>query len=327
MPLMNTQYEEITRDYNRRQLQNRREQEERMKQVYEKIPRIREIEKEEASISARKARSFLLGETNQSVDLKRELALLKEEKECLLLNYGFSKDYMQMRYQCPICKDTGYVNNDKCKCFKRKVIDLLYTQSNLKEILKEENFDTFSYLWYDDRAENGRISPLENMKRIAQYCLEMTINFGNHPQNILFTGTSGTGKTFLTHCIAKELIDACFSVIYLSATEFFDILSRQKFENEDSMDTQYLLDCDLLIVDDLGTELSNSFTVSRLFYCINERVIRKKAMIISTNLSLNMLRDLYTERITSRLLSDFKILELYGADIRLQKMIKRHEDN
>ena len=227
----------------------------------------------------------------------------------------------------PICKDTGYVNNEKCSCFKRKVIELLYTQSNLKEVLQKENFDTFSFVWYDDKVENGRISPLENMKKISKSCLEMTANFDKEPQNILFTGPAGTGKTFLTHCIARELMDACYSVIYLSATEFFEILSKQTFEDNNSMDTQYLLDCDLLIVDDLGTELSNSFTVSRLFYCINERIIRKKAMVISTNLSINTLRDLYTERVTSRLLSSFKIYELYGADIRIQKMIKKGQED
>ena len=325
MPLMNTQYEEIIRDYNRQQLKNRREQEARMREVYTKIPKIREIEKEEASFYASKARRRLL--QLEDCDSKTNIDELKREKELLLQRYGYSKDYMKMQYRCPTCKDTGYVNNEKCSCFKRRVIELLYTQSNLKEVLQKENFDTFSFVWYDDRAENGRISPLENMKRISRSCLEMTANFAKHPQNILFTGPAGTGKTFLTHCIAKELMDACYSVIYLSATDFFDILSRQKFEDDDSIDTQYLLDCDLLIVDDLGTELSNSFTVSRLFYCINERIIRKKAMVISTNLSINTLRDLYTERITSRLLSSFRIYELYGADIRIQKMIKKRQED
>lgn len=325
MPLMNTQYEEIIRDYNRQQLKNRREQEARMKEIYQKIPRIREIEKEEASFYANKARRLLLQE--DIADLKKNANNLKEEKDMLLQRYGYSKDYMKMQYRCPICKDTGYVNNEKCSCFKRKVIELLYTQSNLKEVLQKENFDTFSFVWYDDKVENGRISPLENMKKISKSCLEMTANFDKEPQNILFTGPAGTGKTFLTHCIARELMDACYSVIYLSATEFFEILSKQTFEDNNSMDTQYLLDCDLLIVDDLGTELSNSFTVSRLFYCINERIIRKKAMVISTNLSINTLRDLYTERVTSRLLSSFKIYELYGADIRIQKMIKKGQED
>ena len=122
MPLMNTQYEEIIRDYNRQQLKNRREQEARMKEIYQKIPRIREIEKEEASFYANKARRLLLQE--DIADLEENANNLKVEKDMLLQRYGYSKDYMKMQYRCPICKDTGYVNNEKCSCFKRKVIEL-----------------------------------------------------------------------------------------------------------------------------------------------------------------------------------------------------------
>ncbi|KIR03149.1 DNA replication protein DnaC [Lachnospiraceae bacterium TWA4] len=311
MALVNTQYEEILRDYNRRQIQNQRDQDARKARVYEKVPRILEIEEEQTTLYAQMARKRLLGDELEVSKIKNQMVALKEEKEVLLQNYGFTKDYMDMQYQCPKCKDTGYIDNKKCECFKRREIDLLYTQSNLKEILEKENFDTFSMDWYDEKER-------EQMTKIAKACMTMIADFGNRPYNLVFTGPAGVGKTFLTHCIAKALIDDCFSVIYLSAVEFFDLLSKQNFE-EKELDLQYLLTCDLLIVDDLGTELSNSFTVSKLFYCLNERALRKKSMVISTNLSMADLKELYTERIMSRLISDFTIFKMDGSDIRIKK--------
>lgn len=131
------------------------------------------------------------------------------------------------------------------------------------------------------------------------------------------------GKTFLTNCIAKELIDRCISVIYLSSNELFEIFSKYKFGRDSEEDVEesyrYILDCDMLIIDDLGTELNNSFVSSQLFYCINERIGRKKGTIISTNLSMGMLKDTYSDRVTSRIMSNYRVIPLYGADIRMKK--------
>lgn len=165
------------------------------------------------------------------------------------------------------------------------------------------------------------------MKQVVDTCHRFVDSFTTEHGNMLFTGPTGVGKTFLTNCIARELIDRYYSVIYLSANDLFEVFSKNRFEYQAEEEMkgmyQYILDCDLLIIDDLGTELNNSFTSSQLFYCINERLNSSKSTIISTNHPLNELRDRYTERVTSRLISKYTIIPLYGDDIRLRKKAKR----
>lgn len=161
------------------------------------------------------------------------------------------------------------------------------------------------------------------MEVVVRQCREFAQQYPDKGNSILFTGGTGVGKTFLTNCIAKELIDRCISVIYLSSNELFEIFSKYKFGRDSEEDVEesyrYILDCDMLIIDDLGTELNNSFVSSQLFYCINERIGRKKGTIISTNLSMGMLKDTYSDRVTSRIMSNYRVIPLYGADIRMKK--------
>lgn len=204
---------------------------------------------------------------------------------------------------------------------------LLYAQSNIDEIVNRENFASFSYECFD----NSRIIPevgmtaAQYMKRVKEQCMEFTRRFGTDGGNILFTGNTGVGKTFLSNCIAKEVMDAYYSVLYLSANDLFEVFSKNRFESrseEEIRDTyQSILECDLLIIDDLGTEVNNSFTSSQLFYCINDRLANSRSTIISTNLSLNMLRDNYTDRVTSRIISGYRIIPLYGEDLRRRKLL------
>jgi DNA replication protein DnaC len=201
---------------------------------------------------------------------------------------------------------------------------LLYAQSNLERVLEQENFDHLTFQYYD----NSQIIPeigmtnADYMRRVVKSCMEFAQNFDSHQDNLLFTGSTGVGKTFLTNCIARKLMDTYHSVIYFSASDLFEVFSRNKFDYdqaEEMKDTyRYILDCDLLIIDDLGTELNNSFTSSQLFYCINERMNMNRSTIISTNLSLTQLRDSYTDRVTSRIMR-YRIIPLYGRDIRLLK--------
>ena len=330
MSLSNSQYQTIMREYNRKQLANRRRQE-RIGQVRKKLPQYQALEEEIGLLALEQAKKLLAGDRSALEELKKQIGDRREQKEILLLSKGFPPDYLDMDYSCQDCQDTGYIGSEKCHCFRQAVVDLLYTQSNLKEILKTENFDTFSYEWYDREPEMGKPSPYDNMRRIVAVCQALTENFDREKPSLLLTGPAGVGKTFLTHCIARELLNRCYSVIYLSAIDLFDVFSKEKFdygqdEESDHM-YRYILDCDMLIIDDLGTELNNTFTTSQLFYCMSEREKRRKPMIISTNLSLAALRDCYSERITSRMISDYRIMELYGADIRIKKKLREHVSN
>lgn len=328
MALRNSQYDILIRAYNQKQLRHRHELERRTRRIYEQIPRIEEINREIASVSVAQAKELLNGNELALSRLRSQLADLSEERTILLLRCGYPADYLTLPCDCPDCRDTGYIGNEKCHCFRQAAIDMLYTQSNLKEILKTENFQTFSFDYYDNREENpvtGKTA-YANMREIHTLCRQFAARFGDGYENLLFYGGTGVGKTFLSNCIAKELLDASFSVIYLTAIQLFDIFSRRTFDSgDDTADDdmlQFILDCDLLIIDDLGTELSNSFTNSRLFYCLTERFMRKKAILISTNLALDKINQIYSERIFSRLSSNFTLLKFYGEDIRIKKKLR-----
>lgn len=322
MALSNSQYQAIMRIYNQRQLQNKREQDGRIREVFEKIPQVEALTDEITAAMAQAGRKMVMGDPEGAAVMKGEAAMLKEQKRMYMERNGYPADYLEMKYRCPDCRDTGYRDGKKCHCFKRIEIEILYDQSNIRDVLARENFDTLSMEYYDREKidEKTGMTVLEYMTMVIEECKDYVQNFGEKKESILFTGSTGCGKTFLSNCIARELIRRGFSVVYLTATDMFDILSDSRFGNRDEDEAKdkaaYILDCDLLIIDDLGTELINTFTASQLFYCINERLNRKKGTIISTNLALNRMQDEFTERVTSRIMSQYRIFPLLGEDLR-----------
>ena len=319
MSLQNAQYDSIMRDYARRQAQSRRELEERLERIHKELPKLSELEKAITSCQAEKVRAAVSDEGERLPELKRRLSFLQKERRDLLKTRGILPEDLEPVYCCSDCQDTGYIGQEKCHCFLQAEIDLLYHQSHLTEKLKQENFDTFSYSWYDERD-------LEVMRRNVAEAQLFISQFDKTFQNLLLLGAVGTGKTFLSNCIARELLNTRHSVVYLTAFQLFDLLSKAAFSPERSaQDYQqtypYLFDCDLLIIDDLGTELSNSFTVSQFFLCINERILRRKSTLISSNLDMEALRNIYSERTLSRIISCYTIRQLPGSDIRLKKKL------
>ena len=324
MPLSNSQYDAIMREYDKRQLNNRRTLEERRKEVYEKLPRIQEIDSAIASSSVEKAKLLLAGGQNALDSLKKELSSLTDEKAALLREHGYPDDYLKPVYTCPDCKDSGYIGSEKCHCFKQAIIDTVYAQSNIRQILTKENFNSFSYDYYakDDVSPATGLSAYDTARNAVQQCRYFIEDFDNKPKNLFIYGKTGVGKTFLSNCTAKELLDRGYSVIYFTAFQLFDILSKGVFEKDaDAIAAhQNIFDCDLLVIDDLGTELSNSFTTSQLFLCVNERLLRRKSTIISTNLSLKKMSDIYSERTFSRICDAYTLINLFSkVDIRIQK--------
>ena len=322
MALTNTQYDTIIREYNKKQLQNRRDQEARIALAEKELPELSQINGEIASLSMKCARRLLEGEAASIDDLKTEIAAYGIHRKALLKNAGFPENFLEMHYSCPDCKDTGYIGNEKCHCFRQAAINLLYTQSNLTSILETENFDHFCFHYYPETMKDrvtGR-NARENIQKIVDECLHFVQNFDMEHDNLLFYGATGVGKTFLTHCIAKKLLDTSHTVLYLTSLQLFDILERNKFRHEDISTSNeqiaYMLQSDLLIIDDLGAELVNGFTSSQLYYFIEERHINRKSTIISTNLSFQELRDRYSERIFSRFIGFYHFFLIIGDDIR-----------
>lgn len=324
MALTNSQYDEIQRQYDAKQIHSRHVAELRKKKLYEAYPRLKELDGLIASSSTRRARQLLEGDADAPRLLKLDIGRYRAEWESILAKAGFDKDYLEPVYTCPDCRDTGYIGSKRCHCFKQAAIDMIYTQSNIKSILADENFANFSYQFYSGQGKDPKtgLSPRENAKKAVKEVLAFLADFDTEFKNLLLYGETGTGKTFLSNCIAKELLDTGHSVIYFSAFQLFEILEKQKFRKDQKADAsmQNIFDCDLLIIDDLGTELPNNFTVSQLFVCLNERLLQRKSTVISTNLDFDKLSAIYTERVFSRLVSSYKIIKLFGSDIRLQKM-------
>lgn len=323
MPLTNSQYDEIMRGYQERQLHNQHLMSKRKSDAYAKVPRFKEIDEAIARVSVQQARKRLEGDQNALNALHTEIASYRAERKELLVKHGYPDNYFDPVYTCIDCKDTGYIEDKKCHCFKQTIINTVYSQSNIREILNRENFSTFSYEFYDDDMINpatGR-SSLETMQHAVAECRQFIDYFEQKPKNLLFYGDTGVGKTFLSNCVAKELLDQGYSVIYFTAFQLFDILSKGVFQKDtDAIAAhQNIFDCDLLIIDDLGTELSNSFTSSQIFLCINERILRQKSTIISTNLNMNQIVEIYSERTLSRISSNYTIMKLFGDDIRIKK--------
>lgn len=328
MGLKNIQYNKVIREYDAKQLRNRHTVEEKYKLLQKKIPGFHELDVCIAQESVAMAKLALKGDTNAIDTLRKKIQELSAEKENLLVANGYPVDYLTPDYDCPICKDTGYVGREKCQCFKQAIVDLLYTQSNIRNAIENENFDTFSYEYYDKTyvEPTTGLTPYDNMHKVVRECLNFIKNFDSSYDNILFYGNTGVGKTFLSNCIARELLRRSHTVIYLTSFQLFDILEKNKFKKGDEnfeIEEQFqgIMDCDLLIIDDLGTELNNSFISSQLYLCINERILSKKSTIISTNLSLDELNRQYSERIFSRITSNYKLLKIIGEDIRLKKVI------
>lgn len=331
MALKNSQYNAIMRNYSEKQLKNKTALDARYEEVFTKLPEFAQLEDEISSFSVSQAKRLILGEQGVLTSYRSRMTLLKERRKQLLASGNFPADYLEMQYDCPHCQDTGYVGNEKCSCFIQEEIDLLYTQANLKEILTRENFSTFSTAYYSEKLTDPASSAtaFELANRALAQAHAFVEHFGTTYENLLLYGNTGVGKTFLTNCIAKELLDRRFSVLYFSSATFFETLAKNTFEQHlDEEDTSsYIFNCDLLIIDDLGTEMTNSFVLSKFFDTINRRHLAGKSTLISTNLSVEALKETYTERSSSRILGNYILVKLIGNDIRIQKKLNhtQHE--
>lgn len=318
MVLNNSQYDEIMREYEARQTRTRHELDRKTAEVFIAIPEYKTLCDKISQLSVDAAKASLRGE-NRLSELDSQISSIRKQMVNALVLAGFPENYLTPSYKCELCKDTGYIGNDKCSCFIQAAIDLLYRQSNIKQILENENFDNFSIDYYSSEYTDSAtgLTARDNASRVFSRCRDFADNFPSG-ENILFYGDTGVGKTFLSNCIAKELLDSAHSVLYMSAIELFESFSAYS-DNDDDNIQSHITECELLIIDDLGTELSNSFTNSKLFYCINSRLLGGKSTIISTNLSLEELMNNYSERIFSRISSSYKLFKLFGDDIRILK--------
>lgn len=320
-------FKQLMKDYEKNRIKANHLYEKRLAEIYNAEPQIEEIDRELANIGLSLTKLVL----NNLPDKKEQVSALQQkskeltsQKKALMKNAGFKESYLTHIYRCNTCKDTGFVENERCKCLKQGLIEKYYEMSNLSKVLKNENFDTFDLSYYSDEPDpKAGISPKANIQKNWTTCLNFVKNFDTHFQNLLFYGTTGLGKTFLCNCIAKELLNSGKTVLYVTAPQLFKMVEEFRFNrSEDDEPEQYMemiLTADLLIIDDLGTEFSTVVTKSELFNFINTRLLNRKSTIISTNLMPSHFEEQYSDRIMSRLFGEYTLLRFIGKDIRLQK--------
>ncbi|WP_196002007.1 ATP-binding protein [Clostridium sp. 1001271B_151109_B4] len=313
---------EKTRTEESRKLAKRREE------IKNKYPEILDLDTTIQKLCLNLSMAALKGITNPNDlnNIKDEITDLRAQKYEMLVSHGYSPDYLNLHYNCTKCKDTGFIGIEKCSCFKTKLIKLYYKDSELEEAVKTNNFKNFNINLYPNHKLNDeRYTPRKNIEDILEYITgEYLPNFKNTNTNLLFYGNSGTGKTFLSWCIAKELLDRGFLVVYKTSDDLLRALKDIKFNNDTDLEN-LLINCDLLIIDDLGSEQITDFSSTELFTLINKKILKNKKMLISTNLSLPLISKRYSERISSRLIGEFKLFKFFAEDIRIQLNLKRQK--
>ena len=309
--------------------------ENRKKNIYRKYPHLYEIDENISKLSILKTKNALLNNQN-NIEIENEINNLKKEKIAFLKKEKIDISYFSPNYNCKKCKDTGFITypdkkSQMCSCLKQKLINISYNKSNLNN-LQKENFNNFNLKKFsnivDIKKYNMNISPQENIKAIKNACLDFINNFDNpDTKNLLFTGNTGLGKTYMSNCIANELLNKGKTVLYQTAPLLLETIIDNKFnkyktsENNDFYNQ--VLTSDLLIIDDLGTESLNSVKLSELFTIINSRSLNLNNKItktlISTNLSIEKIFSIYEERIGSRIAGFYDIYYFFGEDLRLKK--------
>ncbi|EJP6473147.1 ATP-binding protein [Clostridium botulinum] len=316
---------EILREYEKIREKESLALKNRRKEIKIKLPKVPELEEEIAKLSIEMSINILKNpdKSEEYVNIiKNKITDLRVKKSELLVSNGYDMDFLEMHYNCNKCKDTGFVNNKKCSCYKQKLIKLYYRNSDLKHILKTNNFSNFNFEYFtNEKTDFHSDTPRKNIEKILNKMWHFIENFNKTDENFMFIGTAGTGKTFLSNCIAKELLDRGNFVVYRTADELIQNLRAIKFNNDKHLE-DILINCDLLIIDDLGTESINEFSKVELFNFINKKLFMRKKMIISSNYSIESILKNYSERISSRLLGNFTLFKFYCDDIRIQKNIQ-----
>lgn len=292
------------------------EREDRHRIAVESVPEILETEERMSAAGLATIKALGMG----AVDAKEYIRKLSEinlnaqaQRRMFLKKAGFPEDWLDVHYSCPKCEDKGFVNGIMCDCFKDLLKSLEYEKLCSKLPVGNCRFDNFKLDYYPDGAGT---SPRRRMESVLNYCKTYATDFSRRSPSLLLYGKTGLGKTHLSLAVAGKAVESGYGVIYTSAQNLFNKLEKEKFGRSDGNTEETILDCDLLIIDDLGAEFTTQFTVSALYNIINSRELEGKPTIISTNLTPEQLTSTYSERITSRILSNFVMLYFDGSDIR-----------
>ena len=321
--------------YENKRTKKLEEAEQKKEKLYKENPRFSEIDNKLSTLSIQASKNLINSNNFEYLDnLRKQIENLKKEKKDLLISITGDENYLLPVYDCKLCNDTGYITNNyntqMCNCLKQQLFNIEYNKTNISN-LENHKFENFLSTVYSDKVDkekyNSDISPRENIEIIKKISFNFINNFEKaEEKNLLFTGNTGLGKTYISECIANELLKKGKNVLYQTAPIMLDKVISYRFGKEDSSIYNSLLDVDLLIVDDLGTESMNSMKFTELFNIINTRLLNQNnkitKTIISTNLSIQDLFKNYDERIVSRLIGNYNICRFFGDDIRFMRKFR-----
>ncbi len=327
----NANLKKLLNEYERKRIQEENDLEYRKSKLYNSYPRLQEIDRELSSLAISSAKQLIQKNSKDIINnLNNSINNLKKEKSELLFSIVKDYNYLTPNYDCNICKDTGYITNNyetkMCNCLKQKLFNLEYNKSNFTN-LEKHNFSAFDSTVYSNIVDTVKFgcdkSPRENIEIIKQISINFIDNFDDlDEKNLLFTGNTGLGKTFLSSCIANELIKKQKTVLYQTAPVMLDSIIDYRFGKNSNNIYNNILDVDLLIIDDLGTECMNNMKFTELFNIINTRLLNQNSKptktIISTNLNIQNLFSSYDERIVSRFIGYYNICRFFGEDLRFK---------
>ena len=299
------------------------EYEQALSVAYNAEPKLRDIDFKLSAFGAKLAITALSGDKIAFQKLQEEIMRLSAEKKAILSSFKIS----DIAYDCEECKDTGYIDGKLCDCVKNITKKMAFEELSRNMPIFESRFDNFNLNYYPNKEDESGVNPRKRITTILKLCREYVIEFNPHSSpNLLFMGDSGLGKTHLTLAIVSGVIEKGYNVIYGSAYNLFSAVENDHFSSEKGDSYENMLECDLLVIDDLGTEFSTSFTQSTLYGLINSRILSGKPTIINTNLSMADIEKRYTPRISSRLIGNYTAKKFVGNDIRQLKAIENFKN-
>ena len=315
-----------------RRRKNHNTYENRKQEIHSIVPQIAEIEQKMAATAAASIYEVASGKDNSGdivASLGRENLALQREREALLIQAGYPGDYLAARHNCSQCSDAGYIGVEMCDCLHTLLRDIAYSHMSDNARLPQYRFETFDLSYYPDHSSDSKVTPRSHMSDVLAYCKQYASQFSTNSESLLLMGQTGQGKTHLSISIAREASEQGFGVIYMPFQKLIDRLEVGKFSFESQIkerykqDLQGIMECDLLVLDDLGAEFVTSFSIATAYNIINTRLVEQRPTIINTNLELADMESRYSQRIASRLGFSYKVLPFAGEDIRYLKRTRK----
>lgn len=312
--------EQVAEIFRQKRVNAELQQKNRREEVYKKIPRIREIDALMRSRYKEIVSGMLNGKSYTKAELRSSSVDLRAERAELLATNGYPIDYLDMKFECRRCSDEGFVKGRMCSCYQKELARAAMARTKISLLLQDQSFKNFRLDYYSDAPGANGKSPREIMAHVFDFCKNYAKQFTPHASSLFLNGPTGLGKTFLSSCIAREVIERGFSVVYDSAQNIVNDFERVKFDRGgEKADLDRYSECDLLIIDDLGTEFITQYSMSVVYTLLNDRILAQRPTIVSSNLDGDVLRQYYSESIVSRLSGEFMTVPFFGSDIRVRK--------